>query len=253
MLKRKIPSTIYYIFILLLVLFLFDRIGAFKWIRRGVEKGLIIPIKESLFRWQRSLKKDLNGCGLSSESQIAELKMRILSLQKENEDQKRLLSLQLPKDWKFIEAKVIEVTNETLVLNAGRQNGVKEGMTLIFGNTYLGKVFSVSENMSIVHLPSFPEEKSVAFVVLEGESRVTVGRGLLVGFGLGKMKLEQIFLTENIKTKDLVQINIEGGDLLVGKIDEIIEKKGEAFKSAAGKNLYNPEELGTVFLINGRI
>lgn len=253
MFKRKIPSTVYYLFAILLILFLFDRIGAFGWIRCGVEKGLIIPVKENIFRWQRSLKKDLNGCGLAGESQIAELKAKILSLQKENEDQKRLLSLQLPKDWKFIEAKVIEVNGETLMLNAGKQAGVKEGMTLIFGNTYLGKVFSVSESMSIVRLPSFPEEKSVAFVVLEGESKMTVGRGLLVGAGLGKMKLEQIFLSENIKTNDLVQINIDGGDLLVGKVDEIIEKKGEVFKSASVKTLYNPEELGTVFLINGRI
>lgn len=253
MLKRKIPPILYYILSILLILFLLDKIGAFRWLRGGVEKGLIIPIKESLFRWQRSLKKDLNGCGLSGESQIAELKTRILSLQKENEDQKRLLSLPMPKNWKFIEAKVIEVSGETLVINAGRQNGVKEGMTLIFGNTYLGKVFSISENMAIVHLPSFLEEKSSVYVVLEGEKKVIVGRGLLVGMGLGKMKLNQIFLSENIKPNDLVQINIEGGDLLVGKIDEIIEKKGEVFKSAAVKILYNPEELGTVFLINGRI
>lgn len=253
MLKRKIPSTIYFVLILFLVLFLLDRIGAFGWIRGGVERVLIIPVKESLFRWQRSLKKDLKGCELKNESQVAELKAKILSLQKENEDQKRLLSMQLPKDWKFIEAKVIEVNGETLVLNAGKQNGIREGMTLIFGNTYLGKVFSVSENMAIVYLPSFPEEKSVAFVVLEGESKVTVGRGLLVGAGEGKMKLEQIFLSENIKVKDLVQVNVEGGDLLVGEVSEVIEKKGEVFKSAAISTLYNPEELGSVFLINGRI
>lgn len=253
MLKRKIPYSIYYILAILLVLFFLDRIGAVRWTRRKVEAGLIIPAKENLFRWQRSLKKDLNGCALSGESQVAELKAKLLTLQKENEDQKRLLSLQLPKDWKFIEAKVIEVSGETLVLNAGKQNGVKEGMTLIFGNTYLGKVFSISENMSIVRLPSFLEEKSVAFVVLEGKDKVTVGRGLLVGIGEGKMRLEQIFLSENVKKNDLVQINSNGGDLLVGKIDEISEKQGEVFKGAMVKTLYNPEELGTVFLINGRI
>lgn len=260
MFRSKIPSTFYYILITFLIILLLGLTGILRPVRSLLEKTLIIPGKQKIYNWQRFLKKDLQDCQLKNEKETAELKVKIASLTEENLAQKRLLSAPLPKNWQFLPVAVIEVKDETLTLGLGRKNGVKEGMVALLGETYLGRVGLVSEGLSQVKLPSFLEEKLlVRLVSSEAEKTVSssdqtiVGRGLSVGRGQGKVRVEQILASEGVVKGNLVTTNIDGTDLLIGEIEEVIEKKGEVFKTAQVKRLYNPEELNTIFLVRGKL
>jgi cell shape-determining protein MreC len=99
--------------------------------------------------------------------------------------------------------------------------------------------------MAQIRLPSFFEER---LMVRAGGSL-----GLLIGRGQGKMRIEQILAAETVAKADLVMTNLEGGDLLVGEVEEVITAKGEVFKTAQVKRLFNPEELETIFLVKGKI
>ena len=250
MFGKKIPTQVYYLLAIFLVIFLLGLTGVLRPAQGFFEKTLVIPTKQKVYDWQRFLKKDLQGCQLENEKQTAELKAKIASLTEENLAQKRLLSAPLPKDWQFLPVKVIEVKEETLTLGQGKQDGVREGMVALFGETYLGKVTVVSEKLSQIRLPSFFEEKLlVRFVSGEAE----VGKGLSIGRGQGRMRVEQILVAEGITKGNLVTTHIGGKDLLVGEVEEVIEKKGEVFKSALVKRFYNPEELDTIFLVRGKL
>jgi len=260
MFRKKVPVQLYYLLAIFLVIFLLGLVGALRPVQGFFERALIIPTKQKIYDWQRFLKKDLQGCQLQNERQIDELKAKIASLTEENLSQKRLLSAPLPKDWQFLPVKVIEAKDETLTLGLGAQDGVKEGMMAIFGETYLGKVTLVSEALCEVRLPSFLEEKlAVKFVssetgtVVSSPDQVILGEGLSVGRGQGKTRVEQILSSEKVEKGNLVITNVQGTNLLVGAVEEVVEKKGEVFKNASVKILYNPEELDTIFLVRGKL
>lgn len=218
----------------------------------GFGKSAVRSIKQEIYDWQRSLKKDLNGCELKNQKEVFELKGKIAVLEEENRAQRRLLSAPLPKNWQFLPVKVVGLEGETLTIDAGKDDGIEKEMPVIEAGTFLGRIAKVEKNSAEVRLSSFVEEKSVVSIFFTKDKSV-VGRGLLVGWGEGRMKVEQIYLSENTQKNDLVMLNTGGADLLVGIIDEIIDKKGEMFKSAAVKRLYNPEELGTVFVVKGKL
>lgn len=260
MFRKKVPVQLYYLLAIFLVIFLMGLAGVLRPAQSFFERTLIIPAKQKAYDWQRFLKKDLQGCQLQDQRQIAELKAKIASLTEENLSQKRLLSAPLPKDWQFLPVKVIGVEDETLTLGLGAQDGVKEGMVAIFGETYLGKVTLVSEALCKVRLPSFLEEKlRVKFVsggegaALSSPDQVILGEGLSVGRGQGKTRVEQILSSEGVEKGNLVITNVQETNLLVGAVEEVVEKRGEVFKNASVKILYNPEELNTIFLIRGKL
>lgn len=249
--KRRLPSQFYYFLLFFVLIFLLNFVGAFKGLRGLAESYIVVPIKEKIFTWQRRFKKDLGGCGLINEKEIKELKAKIAVLKEENLSQKRLLSSPLPKNWQFMTVKVIGVEGEELIIGSGARDGVLEGMAAVAGETYLGKVVKVSEKIAAIKLPSYFEEKTVVTIV--SKEKETFGKGLLVGKGEGKMKVEQILSSEKVEKGNLIITNIEGGDLFIGEIEDVFQNSGEVFKNASVKRYYNPEELNTIFLVRGRI
>lgn len=248
--KKGPPSYFFYLLIFFCFLLFLDFLGIVRPLRGLLEKSVIIPVKEKVYQYSRFFKKDLGSCDLKNEKEVSELKSKIAILSEENLQQKRLLSSPLPKNWQFMTVKVISSAEEILLLNAGKVEGVKEGMIALFDNTYLGKVFFVSEGIAKVKLPSFFEEKSAVKIVSD---ETVVGKGLLVGRGQGKLRVEQILSGEGVEKKDLVTIEVEGGNLLIGEVEEVMQKKGEVFKTAQVKRLYNPEDLNTIFLLRGKL
>lgn len=250
--KHNFPKPFFYLLALLGFIYLLGRIGALNWSKRLVERSLVIPGKQALYDWQRKLKKSSENCELYSEREISELKVKIAELTEENLQQKRLLSAPIPKNWQFLGGKVIGLENETLMIDKGSEDGVREGMVAVVEGTYVGKVVKTSEAVSEIRLPTFFEEK-MSVKIVSANDKVLSGRGLLIGRGQGKMRMEQILSREEVKAGDLVITTIEGGDLLIGEVEEVIEAKGEVFKNAQVKRVFSPEELTTVFLIRKRI
>jgi cell shape-determining protein MreC len=243
--RRPLPPLFFYLIFILIGFLALNFLGIFRPLRRLVEKSLIIPAQEKIYRGERFFKNDLGDCVLKNEREMAELRAQLTVLAEENKEQKRLLSSPLPRNWRFMPVKVVGLGEETLTINQGKSEGVKEEMVAVWGQIFLGKVVSVSEKMAQIRLPSFFEER---LMVRAGGSL-----GLLIGRGQGKMRIEQILAAERVTKGDLVMTNLEGGDLLVGEVEEVIAVKGEVFKTAQVKRLFNPEELETIFLIKGRI
>jgi cell shape-determining protein MreC len=251
--KRSIPSSLIYLIVICSLLFLLSLTGVIKPMRKLIEKALIIPLKEKVYHGQRFFKKDLETCKLANEKELAEMKVKLAALGEENKEQKRLLSAPLPKNWQFLTAKVIGLGEESLTLNIGEAEGAKVGMVALSGQSFLGKVSETSQGMSKVRLASFFEEKEMVRLIGKEGERGLVGQGLLVGKGEGRMKVEQILRSEDIKKGDLVVLGETGENLLVGEVEEVIQLPGETFKTAQVKRLFNPEELQTVFLVRGKI
>lgn len=247
--RQPFPQPLIYLLVFLLALAALGRIGLFRPLRALVEEAAIIPLRQQVYDLRRFFKKDLGSCQLANERQLAELRAKIASLTEETASQRRLLSAPLPKNWQFLEAKVIGLEGEELIINQGDEE-IFEGMVAIFGDSYLGRVVRVSEKMARVRMAAFPEERLVVRVATEGG---VLAQGLLVGRGEGKARLEQVLASERLERGALAYGNFEGGDLLVGEIEEVLAPAGEVFKSAVIKRLFNPEELVTIFLIRGRI
>lgn len=251
--RKKIPSIFFYLLFVFVFLLFLGALGVLRPIRGLMEKNLFVPFRQELYDWQRKLGEKPEDCQLKSEAEIAALKAKIASLVEENTAQKRLLSAPLPKDWQFLPVRVIGLENETLTIDSGAKEGVQKGMVAVWGENYLGKVSEVSENLAQIRLSSFFEEKLVVRIVGEKDKAQTLAKGLLVGRGQGKMRVEQILASEEVFAGDLVLAPIEGGDLLVGKVEEVIKPEGEVFKTAQVKRLYQLDELVTIFLIRGRL
>jgi len=212
---------------------------------------MILPLKQKLYDLKWVSKKNREGSQCKKLSNEAELKVKIASLEEENREQKRLLSSPLPKNWQFLEVKIIDYKDESLTIDKGADDGVKEGMIAVDGNTFLGTVRKVLGKMSTIRMPTHPDEKYVVKII-DKDSEIT-GKGLLVGMGIGQMKIEQILPSENVQKGNLVSINLEGGELLVGKIDEVAVQKDELFKTSSVTGLSSPQDLNTIFLVRGRL
>lgn len=245
--KRKVPKIFFVIMGFFLMIFLFDRFGWLRWSRKVLEKRLFIPFKQRIYDW-KNWRGGRQDCQLEEERRLAELKKEIAALTEENQAQRRLLSAPLPGSWQFLPAKVLGVEKEILIIDKGGQEGVKEGMAAILGETYLGKVSKVSEEVSEVKMVTFLGEKLVV-EFFSADKKNFLGRGLLVGWGLGKAIAEQILSNEEVKEGDLVTVEVEGKALSIGKVKEVLFKEGEVFKSAGIERLYQPSSLRTIFLL----
>lgn len=252
MIKRiKIPPLFAYIGLVLVLVLILDLSGLFKPLRGLAEKALIIPLKEKVYTLGKVAGKNKSDYSLDNEKRLVEYQTKIASLTEENQEQKRLLSAPLPKNWKFMTVKVIGFGGETLTLASGKEEGVSVKMVAVSDSTYLGKVFEVSEHQAKVKLPSFIDEKLAVKIV--SADQAIIGRGLLVGRGIGRMKVEQILANEDVKKGDLIMAETEGGNLSVGEILEVTWEKGEVFKTAQVKALYDPANFNTIFLVTGKI
>lgn len=250
--KKLFPPVIIYVFLTLLLLFLLGLTGILKPLRSFFEKRTIIPIRQKVYDWQRSLKKTGVDCNVENENIINQLKSEIFTLKEENKSKTKLLSSPLPKNWQFLDVKVIGLENETLFINKGSEDLVREGQVVIKDNLYLGKVTDIFPSMAKIKLPTYLDEKLMVKIIDETNGEL-LGRGLLTGKGLSLAGIQQILTTENVKKGNLVIAEVMDGDLLVGKVGDVLIQKDETFKTATVERMFNPESLETVFIIRGRI
>jgi len=249
--KTNFPPVFLYLFFIFIIVFLLGSLGVVKPLRSFTEKSMILPLKQKLYDLKLISNKNQRENQCQQCKSEAELKVKIASLEEENREQKRLLSSPLPKNWQFLEVKIIDYKNESLTIDKGAEDGVKEGMIAVDGNTFLGTVRKAVGKMSTIRMPTYPDEKYVVKII-DKDGEIT-GKGLLVGTGVGKMKIEQILPSENVQKGNLVSVNLEGGELLVGEIDEVVIQKDELFKTSSVTGLNNLQDLNTIFLVRGRL
>ncbi len=246
--KKKIPKTLIFLIFLSFLIFVFDRLGWLNFAKSFLENNLVIPVGS---KFRPPAEVALNVC-LEKETEVIGLKAQVSNLKQELAAVKKLLGTPLPPDWRFLPAKVISGNEDEIIIGLGEKSGVEKGMMVVFENLFLGKVFSLSQNLSKVKFLSALDSKE-AVKIVDQETLILTGKGLLGGLGEGKMEVKEILAQEEVKSGDLVTIPFWDFDLAVGQVSQVDYKKGEVFKTA---KIYRPltiRQLETVFLVVGRI
>lgn len=251
---KTIPTFLIFTFLSLLLI-LFDNLGIFRPVKRGVE-AMVVPIKAGVYglrlKGDRLVSPSVDQS--SGEREKADLEARISILKSENEAMRRLLGTPLPPAWKFQPARVIGLpSGESLQIDQGQDEGIVKGMAVVLENALVGKVDKAGQHFSSVLLPSSSGAK-ILVITRSSQNSQTAGikaRGLLVGYG-GKVSLERILNQEPLEEGDLVLTAGDEelpADLLIGKVGKIWKKEGEIYQKAEIKPLIEPGVLETVFVI----
>lgn len=210
------------------------------------EEKVVIPFKKRNFN-----PKPENNC-FSYQAEILSLKTQIASLKEENSSARKLLGAPLPSDWKFLPVKVIDQNDDEIIIDGGKNLGIKENMVAIFEGVFVGRVKRVSQNISkILVVTSFDSREVVK--IINKETLSLSGKGLLVGRGREKIEIKEILAEEGVEEGDLLVVTVEGFDLPIGRIKKVNYQKGEVFKTALGIWEINPRYLQTIFLFFGKI
>jgi len=189
-------------------------------------------------------------------NQLASEQNQLNSCLEENEKIKKLLGAPLPANWKFMEARVVGIS-EKMRIDKGEKDGVKEGMMVISENILVGKVIKVNENDALVQLLSDASLKMPVLVKKPSPDKTkAVGgiqaRGLLLGQGGEKLLLDRVLQSEDIQKGDLVVTVGEEGwlpDLLIGQIVDVAPKSAEVYQKARVSPLIDYQNLRIVFLV----
>lgn len=183
---------------------------------------------------------------------------QVIHLLSENADLRRKLtekdallsqSLSLdPKTYNLLPARPIGL-ERYLLLDRGKNSGVKVGQAVIFKDNFIGRIVSVSEKGASVRLSKDPDSKIAAFS-LDKDGRA---RGVLVGQFGQEMILDKILHQEKIFEGDLVyseglEVSLPRG-LILGKVEQVLERENEIFKQAKVSQLFDLRDLELVFII----
>lgn len=154
-------------------------------------------------------------------------------------------------DKKLIPAQIVGRSStgflQTLKLNKGRVDGVKNNQPVISHGYLIGTISQSGENFSEVFL--ITNSNSLIPVVLQ-QSR---GTGLLKG-GLGGLIVDEIPLDSSIVAGEEVLTSGLGGDLPsaipVGKVEKITSRESEIFQEVSIISPINFNRLEVIFVLD---
>lgn len=175
------------------------------------------------FEENRTLKSKLD--------QFAQDKVRLQTVEEENRSLKKQLGLQATlTDYKTVSAVTISRSPTTwqsqLVINKGRNTGLKKGMPVLSGAGIIGRISEVNTTNAKVALISDTSEDANRFAItIKGGSGDV--NGIVTGFNREKNQLimGQVTSDSTIKSGDLVETSGLGGvipaGLYVGKVARV--------------------------------
>jgi rod shape-determining protein MreC len=243
------------------ILLFSDRRGWLKPIRGVIEKP-ILALEEPLYSLNTSISRSLNffSSWLSRDQEMIRLQANLRQMSvdqnklniclEENEHLRKLLGAPLSPQWKFLEAKVIGLS-EKMRLNRGEKDGLRKGMVVINENILVGKIMAVGKNDSLVKLINDPDSKVPVVIKQIGQVGVQA-RGLLAGQFGGQLLLDRVLQNEDIQKNDLVVSSGEDEwppDLLIGQIEEVLPRTAEVYQKAVVRPLIDYQQLRIVFVV----
>lgn len=162
-----------------------------------------------------------------------------LEMKKELEELKEINNISSSlTDFKSIKALVIERNKmywfNTITINKGKDDGIKEDMAVITGKGLLGKINKVGKNTSEVKLITTNDINSkISVMIKEGEDIVY---GIMSGYDYlsNTLQVSSVNKQIDIKKDSLVYTSGMGGvfpsGILIGKVDSITTDKYEVSK-----------------------
>ena len=239
-------------FSLAFLVFVLDRKGGLVGVKGQIEK-MANPARAVIYSWVKQPGEFLQGLRVKEErvEKVKEVERELeachyefQALKKENEDFRRLLQAPLPKSWAFLPAKVLGKKRH-LIIDKGKTDGVKEGMTVVFENYLVGRIVKTSALSSLVLLAFDVESK----ISVRTENGV---RGLLEGRFGTKIFLTRVLQKDILALGELVVTSGEEGylpDLLIGKIKSKEEESHRPFQEAEVEPILEYEKLENVFIV----
>lgn len=191
--------------------------------------------KESLYRENTELKNSLEQLSLQLENQklITDENLRLKEVLGRMGDREIVLSRVLAKSNRSL--------YDTLIIDVGSENKIKEGDLVFASQSVIGKIARTSENSSRVKLFSSPGEEINVNV---GEKNIQA-----VAYGLGAGNLEVRLPKEvEVKEGDIVSSPEIGVDIL-GTVGHIAKKDSDSFQKILVKTPVNINELGWVEIL----
>lgn len=186
-------------------------------------------------------------------SQVHSLLQRLLSLEeteKENEQLREALELEIQKKFEFLEAHILarDPGEDSILIDKGEKQGVKSGMPVITPSSIvIGKVGEVLEDFSKVLLVSHPE------VSFDGKVAGKDISGLVKGNGRFGAAFSLVSKEKSLEKGDIVVTTKLGlvfpENLLVGEVQSLSSNPADPFQSATLSLFSKQENLGLFFVI----
>ena len=195
-----------------------------------------------LFKNKQSLDEELNYLkerNIELENEIILLE----SARKENEELKIMLSR--PEKKSYILGSIIsrppQSPYDTIVVDAGSDNGVKQGMRAVaYGSVLIGRAVEVFSNTSKIKLVSYPGEETN--LIMENAKISAIGLGL----GGGNIEVK---IPSSVKINSGDKINTEGTFYyLLGTADKIEADALNPFQKIIFRMPVNLNELQKIGL-----
>lgn len=217
-------------------------------VSQRVGRTLILPA-EKLFSCQHNLKRISR---LREENRRLRAKVVCLEgVKSENELLKKQLNIKKNKRPKRVLAQVTgqssDLKGRVFIVNAGRQDGVKENQTVALpGNILVGKVFSVYESFAKVAPIS---NKIVSVAVMTQDSEV---EGVVRGGGKNQdLIIDLVSFKEKITGEEVVTSGLDGvfvPGLLVGRVKKLKFVPQETSKKGYVKPAADFSQIKKVFI-----
>ena len=259
--KKINPPIQILIFLGLLFILLAFYIPVAKYLKPPIISSLSLPLKlcqgfSSNARHFLSFQdlseenKRLKRKGDQLNAQLGQLQ----ELAQENVRLRELLSLPQRKSFRTQAALLIgtDSSNWTriVMINKGRQDGVKKGMPVILGGNLVGKVIEDAAHVSKVALVVDFSTKIPAKIMRTREEGVVFGT-VVQGANACKMKyVQQVQIGDEVISSGLGQIYPKG--FLIGKVVAVEEKKNRLYKVAEIQPAVNFSSLEEVMVITSQ-
>lgn len=251
-------STFLVVIFLCIVVLVLSVSGNFKFVASLLEKGTSAVQGLTFGAFQKLPFISIDSRLKKLEEKNLELLSRVSSFEKlknENTALSDQFQTSNPPTSRLLEAQVIGAPSfvpgvsvpNTFILNKGAKDNVKIGSAVVIKDNLVGVIAQVSSNLSKVNI--------INNIVSSFTAKTQNGAVGIVNGG-GSLTLENVLLSENITTGELVltkgDINQDGigipADLIVGKIKSVEKNPSNLFQKAEVESFVNFVNLSTVFI-----
>ncbi len=245
-------------FISLFLVFI-DGLGFLK-LPKIILQTVTIPIQYGVYKSGETLGSQVGFIFLARKASLENKALRLQMgqiLSENSELQKKLKETEgivdtynklSPQTYDMQPARILG-ENRYLLIDKGDSDGIKVGQAVVYKDSYVGQIKSVSAKTSQILLSTDPDSKIAVFSQREDGK----AKGILEGQFGSKLLMDKILHQETISVGDLVYSEGTEGKLprglLMGKVAQVDERQNEVFKQAKVEPLFLFSDLDIVFVI----
>lgn len=250
MFEKKTSKTIYFFSLLFFIfsLILLDKKGWFDWLKSPLE-AFFNPIRLKFYQ-QKVNAKLQNQCVSNKilELEKTDLEAKNKLLEEENSKLREMLGSRPATNWSYQPSGVIFCQNHLMILNQGKEQGIRKGQAVVFKNMLVGKIVEVNSQTSRVKLISAKDNQiRVRLDNLAG------AKGVVKVGSQPQFFLEEVDFNVKLEKGQIVISSGEDEDfpsgLLIGKIEEVLKNEADIYQKALIKPFLDFNDLTQVFVI----